>query len=500
MNMDVDKQSISAMTNISHAKKSPVLNMLGEERTQKLNLLVHSVINLQDTLILRGLDGTGKTTLLNQFAELEINNVDIHYLQVHSATSFESIQLDLCQFITSIYALNNHSLSEILNTYEKDYRQLVVLIDNSEELLSGLMSHLVEFAYRHKALRLVFAITPDAFNAKRASEHITSQSTFVELPLLSQHQSKRFVRKLLESKKKNKVISRIDEKLIHQIYRETQGNLSKIIAIIDEQKKPAAQKMSPIVLPVAIISAVVITIMVGIRLWPQATIKTVEPAVEKQRVSLKQPKIATVEKKLLPTAEPVELIKTPKIDTALILAAIENDTDIIVEKNPLEASIKEPVKTDLSKKEESNSAKLKISKELKNPVIVKPAERIKEKTVLENKPAKQEELVKPKPVKKEVVKPKTKQKVNWITAQKFNPAHYTLQLYTLSTKPQLVKVRKELKAKGYETYYVRNKSRKYLVFHGNFKSKKAAKQQSLKLPENLQNAWIRPFRSIQNSL
>lgn len=101
-----------------HASSKPALStrssefsLITKERSQKLELLIHLISNLKQSLVICGPSGIGKTTLLNEFKKLNNDIWPIYTIQASPDLSFESVQDQLCKFLIQSYSeYRNHEL------------------------------------------------------------------------------------------------------------------------------------------------------------------------------------------------------------------------------------------------------------------------------------------------------------------------------------------------------------------------------------------------------
>jgi len=124
---------------VSQPRRVSESSLITLERSQKLDLLIHLISNLRQSLVICGPNGIGKTTLLD---ELEVRKQDLWSMvtiQASSNLSLESIQDGLFRFLKEKDAeYKNQELESILSELDKQNHKIVVIIDDAGKLIPGL--------------------------------------------------------------------------------------------------------------------------------------------------------------------------------------------------------------------------------------------------------------------------------------------------------------------------------------------------------------------------
>lgn len=218
--------------------------LITQERTQKLDLLIHLITNLKQSLIISGPNGIGKTTLLNVFQERTAGTWPIVSLSATTLLDFDKIQQLLLQGLTPSSNGNNvaQNLSAILHGLEKLNRQVVLIIDEAGMLLPDLLTRLTQYATTYPSLRIIFALTDDALALKRETDGAAlDECHFIEIPALSETQCGEYLQLLSDRLDAQELQSEMAEglaqatKKIHhnpatneQLYKQTKGIPGKI--------------------------------------------------------------------------------------------------------------------------------------------------------------------------------------------------------------------------------------------------------------------------------
>ncbi len=167
------------------------------ERSQKLDLLIHLLTNLQQPLVLCGPEGIGKTTLLDILRAREIASWHICSIKATSQLSFERVQQLLVESAKQANPdLKHYQLPEILEHFTQNKEKLVVLLDAAGELVPGMITALYQFAAANPVLRFVFVLTPDQLHIKSSSDKVIEDCHFIELPPLTEQQCGEFLQNL----------------------------------------------------------------------------------------------------------------------------------------------------------------------------------------------------------------------------------------------------------------------------------------------------------------
>jgi len=202
--------------------------LLTTDRSQKLDLLIHLLTNLQQSLIVCGPEGIGKTTLIKTLQDSHKEAWPICLLQGSPASSFESIITELSQFLNLCSATIRFDLSSLRAYCEK--QKAVLIIDDAGELVPGLIGELIDFADSLPGLRLVFAMNYDEYQNKGDSDQAIEACHFIELPPLSQRQCLEYLQNLSVQPGTMLSFNAINDTLVEELYRKTEGIPGKLLA------------------------------------------------------------------------------------------------------------------------------------------------------------------------------------------------------------------------------------------------------------------------------
>jgi DamX protein len=253
------------LSGVESRSKSAEQALLSIERAQKLDLLKHLITNLQQSLVVCGPEGIGKTTLLENLVAGKSDSWIVYSIKGTVQLSFEQAQADLLQYLQqNEHAFVGQNLEQILSTAEKNNQKIVVLIDDAGFLAPGLIGSLCQFASAFSALRVIFALTADELHVKNSSDKAIDGCHFIDVPALSEQQCGDFLKNL--ASKPGAIISadNLNSAMIGKLYQETHGIPGKIVNMQKGQVKvPPLSNWQWI----SAAAALLIAVIVGFFLW-----------------------------------------------------------------------------------------------------------------------------------------------------------------------------------------------------------------------------------------
>ena len=494
MNMGVENNFSTQLKSLQMdqqvpAKPPETSALSGIERVQKLDLLLHLIVNLKNTLVLRGVVGIGKTALLRSVMTRELSRADRYLINASQALSFEGIQHELLQFVNKISDLESHSLADVLETYMQQERCLVLLVDDAALLVTGLIATLNDFANQYSALRLVFALTPDEYLAKDKEEHLGGYCHFIELPALSIRQCELCIRQLLETESTVYTEKDIDADFVQDIYWRTQGVPGEISRLIKTAKRRRFNNFTGLMMLVTVV--VICSAFVSLVLWQ-------EP--EQGALGLLVKSNAFSKKVSVVVAESIMEQETEYVGTEP-----PGTVSVVVEPSPalLTRQVLEPVKSLRSEDFTEKQPTLKT-------LTISPPPSLEIISTLEKSDTTVSKRGVVKVVKGEAQFPQNLSQIEhtqeiegrqWLLSQ--NIHRYTLQLMVLTDKSKVLMEQEKYKKLGYKTFVLEKqikKGKNYVLFYGSFKSIKEAQGIIQTLPKALRHSWPRRFKAIQKEL
>lgn len=527
--------------------RSGEASLISLERSQKLDLLIHLISNLRQSLAICGPHGIGKTTLLDELMTRKKDVWKIVAIQATGNLSFEGIQQQILQFLIKHYPEHqNQELSSVLSSLDKQSQKVVVLIDDAGQLVPGLISNVLQYAVASDCLRIVFSLTQDELHLKNSSDKSISDCHFIEIPPLTEKQCGVFLQNL--SAKPDSIVSfnAISEPVVEKLYRQTHGIPGKILAelpMLSDYKKAGSYGW------LAGVFFMAIAVAVGLKLFvfgeSDSALETeknkialvLKNAEDTQAFSSK----INSEKLKIPAFEKIEL---KEIEPEAIEATV-NNTDIkgidakqihtepLAKKQPVqkkagEINIIEPAIKNIAVKEmpvlavadsvvkDVKRIELKEKQAVQDQgdeikvkgAVAKKKEELVEKSIKAKKnidrqtPEAEKKKTEAEGVKVKKVNPKSvaKDDGQWLLNQPKN--NYSIQLMVLSKRKSVddfltknKKLREQLKF-----FQLNKKSEKYAIIYGSFKSSAIASKQMKSLPAKYRKSWVRKVRALQKEI
>ena len=501
--------------NSRHAERT----LITVDRSQKLDLLIHLLTNLQQSLIVCGPQGIGKTTLLNILEHSHKDIWPICMLQGSSALSFEAVVSQLSRFLNLSNASVTFDLSSLRAFCEK--QKVVLIIDDAAELLPGLMGELMDFADSLAGLRLVFSMTSEELQAKSVTDSAIDDCHFIELPPLNQRQCLEYLQNLSAQPGSSLSFSAINDALVEDMFQQTRGIPGKLLAELPKLSQYQSRQHHKFGLWLGITSVVIAAGVAVYTLLPKSTVEnlfakpavevmptasepataiTAPPEPEQNNSDYQTPAIAsipepdTLEAPLDQTEAPES---QPEAEKATLMPVGLPIAPIIT--TPIAAAPPEPLPIappipPLNEEKQVVKPALSDQKALESkPVMVKPVEKAlkpaeKPAPVIETPPPA------PKPIN---VEPSDSNR-DWILAQNAND--YTVQVMVLSSKASVNRFMKQYALFGHDLkYYPIGKEgrERYVIIYGAFSSSIEALNAKSDMPSDFNRGIVKRFKYVQ---
>jgi DamX protein len=487
------------------------------ERSQKLDLLLHLLANLQQSLIVCGPEGIGKTTLLEAVRQNRKDMWEVVLLPASADSSFESLINDLLRGL-NIAKASAFDLSALRDKCAK--QKVVVLIDDAGHLVPGLITMLIEFADSLPGLRLVLAMNHDQFHIKSGSDKLVEECHFIELPPLSKKQCGEYLQNL--SAQPGAVVSfnAISDSLIEDLYRASNGIPGKILAQLPKLANYQSQKRSKVGLWLAIAGVLggagyAVTSLLPLDLLTEqpavnapiasqsenthklvieslpvpATPESMEPLVSANEIPIAPPPVAALPESKAP--EPATTIDAVAVAPVQEKSKPANPVPNNTEKQQLSLPI--------------------VSETIGAPVVASPTELKPELQPQPEKPVTPAidatPAVEPPPVVQAAAKPVEHKPAkptfegsdqDWIMAQP--SGNFTLQVMVLSSKDAALRFQKKYTdyRDGLKFYPIKQgEQEKYVVIYGSFQTAAEAMQLKTVMPGEFKQAVEKRFRAVQ---
>ena len=524
------------------------------ERSQKLDLLIHLITNLKQSLVVCGSSGIGKTTMLDELKTRKKDDWFVIDIQATANLSLESFQHQLFRFLILNYSeYDGQELSVTLAILAKENKKVVVIMDDSSLLVPNLISTLIQYATTNECLRIIFSLTHDDLEIKKTTDQLIDECHYIDIPPLTEKQCGIFLRNQSVQRDVAVSLSEVNESLVRRIYHETHGVPGKIISelpTLSRKTKQADYKWMGAV----VFIAVMVTGGIGYLIFDEDDSKknmskVVEGKVNYQVASKNETKFKTSPQIVSPvnkvnSAHKINLDKKNEIldfkNKELkkdIPSTFSNKNNIVAERksedlfksfgeNKLELNTeKELLKENkivpivassskIDKRTENTKAKVE-PQQLDNDN--KPLEKVGKINVVNRKVKKSEPIVRPisdlknkketsviefdkgKKIEKKIKSNAKKDDRAWILKQPKD--FYTMQLMVLSSRDSAVKfLKKNKKLKDKLKFFKLSGKSKYVVLYGSFKDAQKLYKEMEPLPEIFKKAWVRKFSKIQKTI
>lgn len=500
--------------------------LISVDRSQKLDLLVHLLTNLQQSLIVCGPDGIGKTTLLRIFADNHNDVWPICMLPGSGAVSFESVVAALSRSLNLSNASVNFDLSSLRAFCNK--QKVVLIIDDAGELMPGLIGELIDFANSLAGLRLILAMSNDELQDKSASDTAIEECHFIELPPLNQQQCREYLQNLSAQPGSPLSFSAITDALVEDMYLHTHGVPGKLVAELPKFKEYQNRQGRQIGLWLGIAGVVTaagfaVKTFMPIELWGGAVSENVAREVpvqlpEEPVVALSPPAVepaVSIEGGITPATE-----ASPEVVSEVDLSVKEDAPEAPAEPSVAEPDVvaEKPADKPLENRQVASAESLVPGQpaEAKTGAPAVPAETETlqpEVKAEDSKPVEKQPAVEAKPVEKPVPvaaqKPELAKNANaesdsgdndWIVAQPAN--NYTVQVMVLSSKASVTRfLRKYADYRDGLKYYAVGKEgqEKYVIIYGSFPTSAEALNSKSYLPGEFSNGMVQRFKQVQRA-
>lgn len=205
-------------------------HLITQERAQKLDLLVHLITNLKQSLVLCGPEGIGKSTFLSALQEKKSTAWPVVLLQATELLSFDQLQEKLWHALMQLIpGQNAENFIQLFQFFSKNNQGVVLLVDDAHKLAPGLITTLMQFTARHPSLKVVFALTQEELERKSQTDRVIDACHFIDIPPLSVAQCGEYLHYLHAQSELTIPSSKIDDAMAERLYKKTQGIPGKIL-------------------------------------------------------------------------------------------------------------------------------------------------------------------------------------------------------------------------------------------------------------------------------
>jgi DamX protein len=237
-------------------------SLITQERTEKLELLIHLLGNSTSPIVLCGSKGVGKTTLLNVFQHQLNPSWQTCLVQGRADLSDKQIETQLIATIPHIQTVD-HFFALLA---EQD-KKIVLIIENAGRLAPYLMTTIIDYAAQHPVLKVIFVLTHDDLAIKTCSDSAVEDCHIIEIHPLSEAQCGDFLQHLALKSTLKIPLHSITDSMIASLYQQTHGIPAKIIAQLPMLSRPKKNiptaRWFPIVLLGLLVAWLVLWVLAG---------------------------------------------------------------------------------------------------------------------------------------------------------------------------------------------------------------------------------------------
>jgi DamX protein len=250
----VNKPFIDQKSRVFHS-------LITQERTKKLELLIHLIANSRQALVVCGPQGIGKSTLLKVLQENRVESWCYCPLPADAAFNFEKVQAHIAQVIKQNFPDPHlQDLSGVFRQFESQHKNIVLMIDDAGRLAPGLINKIIDYAEVHPVLRVIFVLTHDELYVKNRSDAAIDDCHLIEIPPLSEKQCGEFLQYLAAKPRSHKAFNAINDDMIEALYLETHGIPGRIIAELPGLERPKLSDHSLRILVAAVAGLVALAL------------------------------------------------------------------------------------------------------------------------------------------------------------------------------------------------------------------------------------------------
>ncbi|MCK4744329.1 MAG: AAA family ATPase [Sulfuriflexus sp.] len=519
--------------------------LLDTERAQRINMLYHMSQNSELLLVVTGIEGSGKTSLLNRFIEMRTENWRQCVVNANTMTNPDQLLIEIAEGFglpqdTVTFGSGLEMLQKRLTDMKLSELMPILIIDDAHELPTASLTILLKLSElsdnNERLLRIVLFAEPiimemfDAPELKEVRHRITHTLT---MPSLTEQQSIDYIQYRLSvaGLQGDNPFSQGQMKRIHRQANGVPGLINKfaqeILLGTTVKQHSSSDGLSLATRLRSLMSIFLILGIAGLVTWYLSS-DVINSLGKKQTT-----KLETRELPLLPPS-----LKVPRQDgDAIVTAAAKNNTDKIIASTKKPIAIEKPLikEVELVKKETTvektpvkeiakqaiaaeKTTDKKIVAEIKpiaKPVVSKKTETkptTTTKTVITKKPAAitkptSKPVVATKPATKSVVTKKpaattkpTPIKKDWLTQQ--NKNHFTLQIMGSGKRSSLALVQKAHKI-GSQSAIIRTDLKGkdwFILIYKAYPTKQQARNAANILPSALRltKPWPRRLGDIKS--
>ncbi|WP_262966647.1 ATP-binding protein [Methylobacter psychrophilus] len=236
-------------------------SLITQERTQKLELVIHLLSNSNQALVVCGPSGIGKSTLLSVLQERKLDSWLYCPILGNTTLSIEKIHEHIVSVITDNKSRQkNQSLSGAFALLENQHKKIILIIDEAGYLKPGLINTLISYVKEQPALHVIFVLTHDDLSIKNSSDSAIDDCHLIEIPPLSEKQCGDFLQYLAIKPRSPIAFNDISDAMIENVYLETHGIPGRIIGNLPGLKNTGENNNSLWILIAGVLGLIILAL------------------------------------------------------------------------------------------------------------------------------------------------------------------------------------------------------------------------------------------------
>jgi DamX protein len=199
--------------------------LISQERTRKLELINHLLVNSEQALVVCGLENLDKSNFLNDLKQNKLDACLYCQIQAKANLTFDKIQDQAVKSINldKKNSKNTRGLSNGFSVYERQHKKLILIIDDAGYLDPSLMNTIINHVTKTPFLRVIFILTHDELDNKNNTEPALFDCCLIEIDSHSEQNSNNCILDRIE------LASESHETITENHYLESQIDLGQIL-------------------------------------------------------------------------------------------------------------------------------------------------------------------------------------------------------------------------------------------------------------------------------
>ncbi len=244
-------------------------------RGQTFDLLLHLSLNLPQPIRLSGPVGIGKTHFLRTLERQAAAHATVCYQVASAGLSLERL-LDTVRIKAEIelqragypFGSTQNDIHSLLDTHTRNKQSLLLLLDDAQTALPGLLDGLSQFAGLNPALKLVVALNDTAISDKAVSDPEFMNEAFqIEIPALGQSEAIAYIRYVVATSPAFLPGETFGPAFHDDVFSASGGSPGQIEACLEQPRAPSRRQSAPVNVGFLAGTGLLITLVAGLTLY-----------------------------------------------------------------------------------------------------------------------------------------------------------------------------------------------------------------------------------------